>query len=140
MSPCTSTAISRDLYSAAKEVEVAAEKVRARGGPDDSPRGTADHAEGAEAVGELVRGSAGQEDGVRQKERNLFPHLDFGANFKFFVLCRKLIDSWRKRGRNRSLEESKPPEVVWRSNSEDNISVVGRKPHQSEKKVRIKVG
>ena len=75
------TAISWDLYSAAQEVEVAAEKVRARGGPDDSPRGAADHAERAEAIGELVRGSAGQEDGVRQKERNHFPDLEFGPNF-----------------------------------------------------------
>ena len=59
-------------------------------------------------------------------------------NFPWF--CRKLVDSWRKRSRNRSLDEAKPPEVVWRSNSEDNMSVVGRKPQQSEKKVCIKFG
>ena len=66
-------------------MEVAAEKVRARGGPDDSRRGAADHAEGAEAIGELVRGSAGQEDGVRQKATTLSSHLNVGANFLLFL-------------------------------------------------------
>ena len=65
-------------------MEVAAEKMRARGGPDDSPRGAADHAaaEGEEAVGDLVRGGAGQEDGLRQEARTrFFPDLQLGANF-----------------------------------------------------------
>ena len=54
VSPVT-TALWSSLYSAAaEEVEVAAEKVRARGGPDDSPRGAATaegKGEGAETVG-----------------------------------------------------------------------------------------
>ena len=72
VSPVT-TALWSSLYSAAaEEVEVAAEKVRARGGPDDSPRGAATaegKGEGAEAVRELVRGRARQEDGLCQEVR-----------------------------------------------------------------------
>ena len=58
--------------------------------------------------------------------------------------CRKLVDSWRRRGRgrNRSMDETekRPAEAVWRSNSEDNMSVVGRRKQQHQmEKVRILV-
>ena len=50
---------------------VAAEEVRARGRPDDPPRGAAAEAAGAEggaeAVGQLLRGRAGQKDGLSQE-------------------------------------------------------------------------
>ena len=47
------------------------------------------------------------------------------------------MESWRRRSRNRSLDETKPPDVVWRSASEDNLSVVGKRQAHADRKVGI---
>ena len=62
---------------------VTAEEVRSRGRRDDAAREAADGggAEGAEALGNVARSGAGQEDGVRQEARSATPGLSNGAIF-----------------------------------------------------------
>ena len=74
-------------------MEVTAEEVRAGGRPDDPPRGAAAEAAGAgaegeraEAIGQLLRGRAGQEDGIRPKVHALWVIRD---SVEFIFSCRQ---------------------------------------------------